>query len=104
MTPPEVKLWVHLRHRSEGEPTFRRQHPFGPFILDFYCSQARLAVEVDGMGHGMGDQPQRDQRRDAYLARHGVRVERISARAVFEAPEWIAIGLRRLAKDLIEHD
>jgi very-short-patch-repair endonuclease len=53
MTLPEVLLWNGLRGgRLEGL-RFRRQHPFGPYILDFYCEQAKLAVEVDGMAHRM---------------------------------------------------
>ena len=51
----------------------------GPYILDFYCAKARLAIELDGASHDMGDRPQRDERRDAWLAKHGVTVVRISA-------------------------
>ena len=48
MTRPEVLLWQVLRERPNGL-RFRRQHPVGPFVLDFYCPAARLAIEVDGM-------------------------------------------------------
>src|SRR5690242_17849902 len=48
MSGAEVILWTRLRGRRADRPTFRRQHPFGPFILDFYCPSARLDVEVDG--------------------------------------------------------
>jgi len=43
----EVLLWVRLRGREPGQPTFRRQHPIGPYITDFCCSAARLVIEVD---------------------------------------------------------
>jgi len=36
-------------------PTFRRQHPIGPYVLDFYCAKSRLTIEVDGMSHDVGD-------------------------------------------------
>jgi len=49
-TLPESLLWQHLRQRPHGLK-FRRQHPFGPFIADFYCPAARLVVEVDGGSH-----------------------------------------------------
>ena len=62
MTPPEVRFWLRFRRRHDGFPAFRRQHPLGPFILDFYCAEARLAVEIDGLSHNMGD-PDRDARR-----------------------------------------
>jgi very-short-patch-repair endonuclease len=79
MTPPEVRLWVRLRARGEGLPIFRRQHPMGSYILDFYCAAAKLAVEIDGEGHGMGDRPERDRHRDAWLAERGVTTLRVPA-------------------------
>src|SRR5438105_15495589 len=79
---PEARLWSRLRERTPGKPVFRRQHPIGPYVLDFYCAKARLAVEIDGASHDMGDRPQRDVRRDAWLAARGVTVIRIAASAV----------------------
>jgi very-short-patch-repair endonuclease len=82
MTPPEALLWLSLKgHRAAGLK-FRRQHPLGPYILDFYCDSAKLAVEVDGFVHATGDQPKRDAVRDAWLAERGVRTLRIDARDV----------------------
>ncbi|PVE59653.1 hypothetical protein DC429_04460 [Arthrobacter sp. TPD3018] len=81
MTVPEVALWTALRSRPGGLK-FRRQHPAGPFVLDFYCAAAMLAVEVDGEAHDRGDRPARDQWRDAMLAAHGIETLRIPARAV----------------------
>ena len=49
LSPPEARLWGRLRARAPGTPVFRRQHPVGPYVLDFYCGKARLAVEIDGM-------------------------------------------------------
>jgi very-short-patch-repair endonuclease len=66
MTPPEVILWQALRRGRLEELRFRRQHPMGPYILDFYCAPARLAVEVDGIGHD--HQISRDARRGEWLA------------------------------------
>ena len=79
MTPPELRLWAALRGRAHGALIFRRQHPMGPFVLDFYCAEARLAVEVDGEGHWRGDEPARDARRDLWFARRGVETLRIEA-------------------------
>ena len=79
LTPPEVALWSQIKGRKLEGLHFRRQHPAGPFILDFYCPSARLAIEVDGMGHGMGDRPQRDARRDAWLQAKGIATLRIVA-------------------------
>jgi len=60
-------------------PTFRQQHPIGPYVLDFYCAKARLAIEIDGMSHDVGDRPERDLRRDAWLKARGVTMMRIPA-------------------------
>ena len=80
MSPPELRLWSRLRRRVPGQPIFRRQHPVGPYVLDFYCASARLAIELDGVSHDMGDQPQRDLERDAWLKSHDIEVVRIAVR------------------------
>jgi very-short-patch-repair endonuclease len=83
LSPPEVRLWVQLRRKAQGL-RFRRQHPIGPFVLDFYCDRASLAVEVDGQQHGIGDAQLHDIARDAWLGHRGIRVLRLPARLVFE--------------------
>ncbi|MBS0361497.1 MAG: endonuclease domain-containing protein [Proteobacteria bacterium] len=94
---PEKLLWVRLRRRSPNAPAFRRQHPVGPYILDFYCSQARLCIEVDGAWHGIGDRPARDEQRDAYLRAQGIEVVRVAARSVLKDPEAVTDWVRALA-------
>ena len=78
MTLPEGLLWQALRTRPEGLK-FRRQHPLGPFIADFYCASAKLAIEVDGAMHGIEDRAASDFRRDARISERGLRVVRIAA-------------------------
>ena len=72
MSLPEVLLWKELKGRKVGLH-FRRQHPLGPYVLDFYCDEAKLAVEVDGSSHGTDNRPDRDDRRDGWLAGKGIR-------------------------------
>jgi very-short-patch-repair endonuclease len=72
MTDAERKLWFALRGRQLGRAKFRRQHPLGPYVIDFYCEAAQLAVEVDGSQHV----PERDAARTAWLEAHGCRVVR----------------------------
>ena len=86
MSLPEVLLWKELKGRKLEGFHFRKQHPLGSYVLDFYCDEAKLAVEVDGGSHSFGDRPERDQRRDAWLAAKGVQTIRISAAFVLEAP------------------
>src|SRR5688572_19382741 len=83
MTPPEARLWVSLRRSAHGL-RFRRQHPIGPFVLDFYCDSVRLAVEVDGQQHWLGKAQLRDLERDEWLRLRGVRVLRLSASLVLQ--------------------
>jgi very-short-patch-repair endonuclease len=85
MTPPEVRLWVRLRLLET--PRFRRQHPVGPYILDFYCHAAGLAVEVDGQCHGVESQGEHDARRDAWLKGQGFTVMRLPASDVLRDPD-----------------
>ncbi len=79
MTLPEVLLWRDIRRRQLDGLLFRRQHPIGPYILDFYCPEHDLAVEVDGAAHEGARQAAHDERRDLWLAQQGVRVLRIPA-------------------------
>ena len=79
MTPPEIALWLALRANDEGL-RFRKQHAAGPYVLDFYCAPARLAIEVDGESHNHGNRPQRDATRDAWLVTQNIQVLRYPAR------------------------
>ena len=78
MSPPEATLWQVLRTRPNGVK-FRRQHPVGPFVADFYCPSAKLLIEIDGEVHDMGDNPERDEDRVEWFEDHGFRVLRIPA-------------------------
>jgi very-short-patch-repair endonuclease len=89
MSPPEVRLWQHLRTRPGGFK-FRRQHRAEPYILDFYCRQAALAIEVDGCAHDMGDHPARDERRDSWLSARGILTLRFLASDVMQALDAVA--------------
>ena len=78
LTLPEGMLWQVLRQRPDGFK-FRLQHPIGRCVVDFYCAAARLVIEIDGKSHSMGDRPERDSRRDAWLKNEGFNVMRFPA-------------------------
>ena len=87
LMPPELLLWA----RFKGGPIrIRRQHPVGPYVLDFYFAEGKLAIEVDGQIHGYGDRPARDAERDAWLSENGIEVIRIAAREVLADPDSVA--------------
>jgi very-short-patch-repair endonuclease len=82
MTLPEVVLWQRVRGGGLNGHLIRRQQPYGPFVLDFYCRAAKLAIEVDGWVHGRERQARHDDERDAWLRSQGVEVHRIPAAAI----------------------
>ena len=75
LTPAEQVLWQHLRNRNFGGK-FRRQRPIGPFIVDFYCDEERLVVELDGESHNHAAQAEHDEVRTECLQDRGYRVLR----------------------------
>jgi very-short-patch-repair endonuclease len=101
LSPPEARLWSRLRARKSGAPIFRRQHPVGRYVLDFYCAEARLAVEIDGMSHGLGDRPERDMSRDAWLKARGLTVMRIAAGETMRNADEAADAIVRMATEMI---
>jgi very-short-patch-repair endonuclease/DNA modification methylase len=95
MTPPERKLWTVLRNDQTGF-TFRRQHPIGRYIADFYSRDAQLVVEVDGApAHSSEEALAHDQARDAYLCGLGLEVLRVPAREVLSNLEGVYETIRR---------
>ena len=81
MSLPEGRLWIELRKRPGGFK-FRRQHPAGIYVLDFYCAAARLAIEVDGFAHDSIRAAQADAARSHFLHSQGVATLRVPARIV----------------------
>jgi len=76
MTPAEKRLWLKLRARQLLGTKWRRQYSIGPYIVDFYCPMARLAVELDGDSHFGDGAEKRDAQRQAYLEQFDIRVIR----------------------------
>ena len=97
MTEPEVILWSRLRGRGPDRPTFRRQHPLGNIILDFYCPSAALAVEVDGATHWHDEAQAKDEARDSWLKQQGIDVLRIPASSVYHDLDNVVDGILRRA-------
>jgi very-short-patch-repair endonuclease len=89
MSLPEGLLWRELRGKRTGLK-FKRQHPVGPFVLDFYCPVAKLGIEIDGIAHDMGDRPERDEKRTGWLAEQGIGIVRFAATEVLADPVRIA--------------
>jgi biotin synthase len=90
--PAEVRLWQALRSRPGGFK-FRRQHPIGPYRLDFACLSQRLVIEVDGSIHDTADQITHDGHRDREMAERGFRTVRFAARDVFSNLDGVVTAI-----------
>jgi very-short-patch-repair endonuclease len=90
-TPPEKQLWWALRGGRIGGLKFRRQHPIGPYVADFYCHDAKLIVELDGMSHEQ--KLRQDQERTAYLQAQDMKVFRVMNEDVSRDLEAVVRGI-----------
>jgi very-short-patch-repair endonuclease len=102
-TDAEQFLWYFLRNRAMDNAKFRRQHPMRGYVLDFYCHELKLAIELDGSGHLEPDQERYDAKRTALLAEEGIQVLRFRNSDLFNHSEevlgviWESIEERRAA-------
>jgi very-short-patch-repair endonuclease len=81
-TLAENKMWQQLRSRQVLGKKFRRQHPFEEFILDFYCDELKLVIEVDGGYHASKEQAEYDQNRTDFLEQLGLKILRFTNQEV----------------------
>jgi very-short-patch-repair endonuclease len=94
-TAPEQKLWAVLRGKQMGVK-FRRQHGIGHYIVDFYCPERKLVIELDGESHFTDDAQVYDQERDTYLQGLGLRVLRFTNAQVVENLEGVYETIRQV--------
>ena len=92
-TAAERVLWKLLRNRQFDGAKFRRQQPLGPFIVDFYCEEARLVIEADAAAHF--PRPPSDVERDRFLHALGISVLRIENRQILDNTEQVICLIRR---------
>lgn len=88
-TEAELLLREILRNKQVNSLKFRRQHPIGNYIADFYCAEKNLIIELDGSIHSKPEQKKRDQERDAIMKQHNINVIRFINDDVFEKIEEV---------------
>ena len=93
-TDAEKKLWYHLRDRRLDGWKFRRQHSVGPYVLDLYCADAKLVIEVDGGQHDYDEHRNHDEKRTAYLISQGLNVMRFWNNEVMENTVGVLEAIR----------
>ncbi len=89
LPPAEAILWNQLKGRQFCGYKFRRQQGIGSYVVDFYCPEASLAVEVDGLSHFSEEQQARDTRRSAFLKEQGIDVVRVVNADVYHDMETV---------------
>ncbi len=95
MPEAEKRLWALLRRKQLDGFRFRRQHPVGPYVIDFFCFGSKLAVELDGWQHGEAEARAYDARRTRWLQAQGIEVIRFWNEDVFDAPDAVVYAIYR---------
>ena len=103
MTEAERRLWQLLRRKQLAGFRFRRQATLGPYIADFFCSKARLVIELDGASHTSDKQIAHDERRTRWMISNGLRVVRFTNREIFEDADRIADAIYLMASPPFRH-
>ena len=104
LTRSEKVLWHQLRNRKLQGVKFRRQQPMGCYILDFYCAEKSLVVELDGGQHDLPEEREYDGRRTAFLEKEGLVVLRFWNSQVRENLPWVMVLIRRAAGVATDYD
>ena len=100
-TPAEAVLWKMLKGRNADGMKFRRQQGIGPYVLDFYCPELRLCVELDGSSHDY--KYEYDEQRTEFLQNQGIRVLRFSNEQVWQGIDFVVDEIVRVGR-LIRDD
>jgi len=95
LTPAEAALWKHLQGSKLEGRKFRKQHSVGNYILDFYCPQEKLGIELDGKDHFSDNGYESDEIRTGFLNSLNIRVIRFENKEVFEQLEGILEEIRQ---------
>ena len=97
-TKAEIRLWLYLKGRQMMEYDFHRQKPIDNFIVDFFCRELMLAIELDGYTHTFEEVADRDERKEQRLRELGVRVKRFRDEDVMNNMEGVMEEIKRWVK------
>ncbi len=101
-TKEEAMMWKVLKNRQVSGVRFRRQFSVGAYILDFYCPELKLCIELDGAGHYNSEGLRHDYVRDKYLSELGIRVLRFENRAVLKMQPVMLAEIEAVIAELRE--
>ena len=89
LTPAEATLWKHIKNKQIYNIQWRRQFSVGPYILDFYCPKAKLAIELDGKEHYTIEGDKYDCGRDIFISSKGIKILRYENKEIWESIEQV---------------
>ena len=89
LTPAEATLWKHIKNKQIYNVQWRRQFSVGPYILDFYCPKAKLAIELDGKEHYTIVGDKYDCERDIFISSKGIKILRYENKDIWESIEQV---------------
>ncbi len=95
----EQLIWQKLKGKRLGGHKFRRQHGIGSYIVDFYCSESKLVIEIDGDSHFKDDEPANDAIRTAYLEERGLRVIRFTNNDVYKNMDNVLMAILKVVEE-----
>jgi imidazole glycerol-phosphate synthase subunit HisF len=93
LTPAEMVLWGYLKTKPFGYK-FRRQHPIGIYIADFFCYKLKLVIEVDGLIHDSEEVKKNDEEREKIIRAEGIKIIRFSNTEVMQQLEKVIIKIQ----------
>jgi very-short-patch-repair endonuclease len=100
MTDAEKILWKRLKDKGIFKVKFRRQHPVDIFVLDFYCHELKLAIEVDGEIHLSTEAREYDEGRTYELEKYGIKILRFTNEQIFENIDYVQNSILNIIKDI----
>ncbi|MFH0873297.1 MAG: endonuclease domain-containing protein [Candidatus Komeilibacteria bacterium] len=95
LPPAEIMLWLRLKGSQLNGYKFRRQHGIGKYVVDFYCPEVKLAIEIDGESHLVDGAEEMDNERQKYIELYGIKVIRFSNGEVYENTEEVIEIIKR---------
>ncbi len=100
MTKSEVVLWKHLKNKQFLNLKFRRQFGIGNYIVDFYCPEIKLAIEVDGSTHYEEEVFNKDIKKDEYIKNLGINLLRINSEEIFNNLNEVLFRLENICNEI----
>ncbi|MFN5421755.1 MAG: endonuclease domain-containing protein [bacterium] len=97
-THAECRLWLSIKNRKLGGRKFRRQHSVGNFILDFYCPEEKLGIELDGKHHYTPEGIRKDKWREAIIASDGIKIIRFENKLIFQELKFVLNEIKKCFK------